>query len=153
MPDAPNMRAAKAMADLLNAQVWADVVTFTAVAKRFPNLKREDLRSLGLQVYAVPGTPYEITVENRGDAVTTECPVNIAIVGVVERRDEAAQERLFGFLDAVGRLVAEKPLPGFGYPDGDEGIDVEWDPEELEENGLFFARVAAIYGLDEETED
>lgn len=150
----PVMQAAEAVAALLNARPWPDGaslpagVEFTAEAKRFPKWKRDDLKTLA--VVTVPATPYEISVENRGDAITRECPVNVAIVQVVERSDTARQELLFELLDGVAELLARSELAGFGYPDSDEGIEAEWDAEELEQNGLFLAAVSAMYRVRDE---
>lgn len=153
MVQGPNYIAAVSVAAALNGTWPAQVekpTGFRAEATRFPKMKREDLRTGGPYVYVVPATPYSITVENRGDAVNREAPINVLIVDTVAKQDYAQQERLFALLDSITEVLLWLNVPGFGYPDGEEGIEAEWDPEELNVNGVFFAVVSALYGTTEE---
>lgn len=157
MPDSPNMLAAKAVAELLNVRPFPTGVelpggiTFTATARRYPKWKLDELKML--TVVAIPATPYTASALDRSEGVERDCPVNVAVLQKIERHDQEAAERLMATLDTFVELLCRVPLAAFGFPNEDEGVEAEWDPVELEENGLFLARVSVVYRHRDEAED
>ena len=143
MPTNPNMLAAEAVADLLNAHTWDTGHEFTAVAKRIHKVSPEDVT--GLMVLVEPVYEFGMSYLNRGELLI-ETPVRISIADKCKASETEKAELLQDLMVEVATFLATTPISDeFGYPSGDSGIEAEGAVGVLNEIGLFMAEIVLPY--------